>query len=68
MSTVELSYEQVLEAAKGLREEEKERLLFELSPELSRALQQMEQAYDRDRTADRTVSLDNRGTRRDLAS
>ena len=39
MSTDELSYDQILEAAKELREElreeEKEHLLFELSPELS---------------------------------
>lgn len=48
MSTIaiHLSYEQILEAVRGLPEEEKERLLFELSPESSRALKEMGEEYD----------------------
>lgn len=60
MSTIaiHLSYEQILEAVRGLPEEEKERLLFELSPELIRALKKMEEKYDRDRASGRVISLD----------
>lgn len=49
--TVKLSFEQLLEAARSLSEEEQERLIFELSPELRQALQAMEAEYERDRAS-----------------
>lgn len=56
--TVKLSFEQLLEAARSLSEEEQERLIFELSPELRQALQAMEAEYDRDRASGKTTYLE----------
>ncbi|MFQ6116834.1 MAG: hypothetical protein ACE5LQ_01050 [Candidatus Bipolaricaulia bacterium] len=55
---IDLSFEQILEAINGLSEEERERLLFELSPELVAALKGMEEEYDRDRASGRSIALE----------
>ena len=55
---IELSFEQILEAAKSLSEEEREHLIFELNPELTEALKMMEADYDNDRAAGKTVHLE----------
>jgi len=55
---IDLSFKQILEVVNGLSEEEKERLLFELSPELVEALKRMEEEYDQDRTSGRTIPLE----------
>lgn len=55
---IELSFEQILEAAQTLSEEERERLIFELSPELRQALQAVEAEYDGDRASGRTTPLE----------
>lgn len=53
-----LSFDQVLEAARMLSEEEQERLIFELSPELRQALQALEAEYERERATGKTVPLE----------
>lgn len=60
MSTIKSApaFEQILEAARTLSEEERERLIFEISPELRTALQAFEADYDRDRAAGKTVLLE----------
>jgi len=55
---IDLSFEQILKAVNGLSAEEKERLLFELSPDLVGALKRMEEEYDQDRTSGRTLPLE----------
>lgn len=59
MSTIktELSFEQILEAAKSLSEAEREHLIFELSSEFKEALKKMEADYENDRAAGKTVHL-----------
>jgi hypothetical protein len=55
---IDLSFKQILEVVNGLSEEEKERLLFEVSPELVGALKKMEGEYDQDRASGRTIPLE----------
>jgi hypothetical protein len=47
----DLSFEQILEAARRLSEEDRERLIFELSSELRQALQALEAEYESERAA-----------------
>ncbi|MCL6642936.1 MAG: hypothetical protein K6T71_06405 [Candidatus Bipolaricaulota bacterium] len=54
----DLSFEQILEAARRLSEEDQERLIFELSSELRRALQALEAEYESERAAGKTVPLE----------
>ncbi|GBC76387.1 hypothetical protein HRbin07_00587 [bacterium HR07] len=53
-----LSFEEILEAARRLSEEEQERLIFELSPELRKALHALQAEYERERAADKAVPLE----------
>lgn len=58
MRAVDLSFEQILEAARALSEEEQERLIFELSSELRQALQALEAEYDKERATGKAVRLE----------
>ena len=58
MRAIDLSFEQILEAARTLSEEEQERLIFELSPELRQALQALEAEYDKERANGKAVRLE----------
>jgi hypothetical protein len=54
----DLSFEQILEAVRRLSEEDRERLIFELSSELRQALQALEAEYESERAAGKTVPLE----------